>query len=187
MTGYPQKHPISAEEYLRMGEAGVFAPEARLELIEGEIVEMAPIHPPHAGLVRRLSRLLFQQAGPRAQVSVQAPLVLSGRSVPQPDLALLKPRADDYMSGHPEPSDVLLVIEVSDTTLAFDSKVKAALYARGGIAEMWVVDVSGRAIQVYREPVESGYRVNFSAPAGKTVGCRALPGIAIDVGALFHV
>ena len=114
---YPQKHPISAEEYLRMGEAGVFAPEARLELIEGEIVEMAPVHPPHAGLVRRLSRLLFEQVGPRAQVSVQAPLVLSDRSVPQPDIARLRPRADDYMGAHPQASDVLLVVEVSDTTL----------------------------------------------------------------------
>ena len=183
---YPQKHPISAEEYLRMGEAGVFAPEARLELIEGEIVEMAPIHPPHAGLVRRLSRLLSQQAGPRAQVSVQAPLVLSDRSVPQPDLALLEPRADDYMGAHPQASDVLLVIEVSDTTLAFDSKIKAALYARCGIAELWVVDVNDRAIHVFREPEEGGYRVTFTAAAGGCVDCVGLPGVEVGVGTLFR-
>src|SRR5512138_3085426 len=97
---YPQKHPISAEEYLRMGQAGVFAPEARLELIEGEIIEMAPIHPPHAGRVKKLTRLFVQRAGDRAVVSVQDPLIISDRSVPQPDLALLKPRADDYTRSH---------------------------------------------------------------------------------------
>ena len=149
---YPQKHPISAEEYLRMGEAGVFAPEARLELIEGDIVEMAPIHPPHAGLVRRLSRLFFQQVGSAALLSVQAPLVISEHSVPQPDLALLVPRSDDYMSAHPLASEVLLVVEISDATLNHDLRVKVPLYARCGIVEAWVVDVNDRVIHVFREP-----------------------------------
>src|SRR6188508_2849722 len=98
---YPQKHPISAEEYLRMGEGQVFAPEARLELIEGEIVEMAPIDPPHAGLVTRLTELFVQRAAGRALVSPQNPVIISDRSVPQPDVALLKPRADYYAESHP--------------------------------------------------------------------------------------
>jgi Uma2 family endonuclease len=182
---YPQKHPISAEEYLRMGEAGVFAPEARLELIEGEIVEVAPIHPPHAGLVRRLSRLFFERAGARAQVSVQAPLVISHRSVPQPDLALLQPRADDYMGSHPQASDVFLVVEVADTTLGFDARVKAPLYARCGIAEAWIVDVNERVVHVFRGPHESGYRDVVIARSGQSVECVALPGIAVGVDELF--
>ena len=182
---YPQKHPISAEEYLRMGEAGVFAPEARLELIEGEIVEMAPFHPPHAGLVRRLSRLFFERAGGRAQVSVQAPLVVSHRSVPQPDLALLLPRADDYMRSHPQAPDVFLVVEVADTSLGFDARVKAPLYARCGIVEAWVVDVNEHVIHVFRGPHESGYRQIGTARSGESVECRALPGIIIGVDELF--
>ena len=103
---YPQKHPISAEEYLRMGEAGVFAPEARLELIEGEIVEMAPIGSPHAGAVTRLNELLVQRTVGRALVSPQNPIIISDRSVPQPDLALLKPRAAYYRQSHPKATDV---------------------------------------------------------------------------------
>lgn len=182
---YPQKHPISAEEYLRMGEAGVFAPEARLELIEGEIVEMAPIGSPHAGRVKRLTQLFVQSTGGRAVVSVQDPLVISDRSVPQPDLALLKPRADYYSDSHPNASDVLLVVEVADTTLAFDLGTKVPLYARCGIAEVWVVDVNGRVVHVFREPGAAGYQISFSAAAGQSVACVAVPEVVVEVRELF--
>ena len=182
---YPQKHPISAEEYLRMGEAGVFAPEARLELIEGEILEMAPIGSPHAGYVRRLERLFFKSAADRASVSGQSPVVISQRSVPQPDLALLKPRPDDYIGSHPASSDVFLVAEVADTTLNFDLRVKVPLYARCGIVEAWVIDVNDRVVHVFREPGERGYRASFVANAGQAIECVALPGVVIDVGQIF--
>lgn len=182
---FPRKYPISAEEYLRMGAAGVFAPEARLELIEGEIIEMAPIHPPHSGRVKKLNRLLQQRAGERAIVSVQDPLVVSGHSVPQPDLALLRPRADDYTESHPESADVFLVVEVADTTLAFDLKRKVPLYSRCGIAEAWVVDVSGERIHVFRNPGKETYGETFAVPVGERVECRALPRVAIEVAELF--
>jgi Uma2 family endonuclease len=182
---YPQKHPISAEEYLRMGEAGVFAPEARLELIEGEIIEMAPIDPPHAGLVARLTRLFIQRGGAGAVVWVQNPLVISDRSVPQPDLALLKPRADDYMGSHPRSSDVFLVVEVSDTTLAFDLRTRVPLYARCGIAEVWVVDVNDRVIRVFRDARASCYRDSFSVTAGQSVACLGLSEVIVEVNELF--
>ncbi len=110
---YPQRHPISAEEYLRMGEAGVFAPEARLELIEGEITEMAPFGSPHAGTVTVLNRLPTGAAGDRGVVRVQNPLRLGERSMPQPVLALLRPRADSYGQSHPTAADVLLAVSVS--------------------------------------------------------------------------
>lgn len=146
-----------------MGEKGVFAPDARLELIEGEIVEMAPIGSPHAGRVNMLNRLLSRRVGDRAVVSVQNPLIAGERSVPQPDLALLVPRSDAYTDSHPTAADVLLVVEVSDTTLAFDLGAKLALYARSGIPEVWIVDVGGRAVRAFREPVAGGYRERLVA------------------------
>src|SRR6266487_355884 len=138
---YPQRHAVSAQEYLRMGDAGVFAPDARLELIEGEIVEMAPIGSRHAGAVKALNRLFSRLVGDQAVVSVQDPVIIGDRSVPQPDLALLKPRADSYSGAHPTAADVLLMVEVADTTLPFDMDTKVPLYARSGIAEVWVVDL----------------------------------------------
>lgn len=182
---YPQKHSISAEEYLRMGEAGVFDPEARLELIDGEIIEMAPIGSPHAGLVNRLTAIFVQRAAGRGVVSVQNPVIISDRSVPQPDLALLKPRADYYSASHPTVSDVLLVVEVADSTLTFDLGTKVPLYARCGIAEAWVADVNERVIHVFRGPGAAGYRTTFTAPSGHSVSCVALPEILIEVRELF--
>lgn len=184
LPDHPRKHPISAEEYLRMGEAGVFAPEARLELIEGEIIEMAPIGSPHAGCVNRLNRLFVQRAG-AAVVAVQNPVIISNLSVPQPDLALLQPRADDYAGAHPRTADVLLVVEVADTTLAFDLGRKATIYARCGIAELWVADVNDRAIHVFREPTENGYGEAFRVGGGQSVACAALPAITVHVAEIF--
>lgn len=182
---HPQRHPISADEYLRMGEAGVFAPEVRLELIEGEIVEKAPIGSPHAGMVNLLNRLFTRLAGDRAVVSVQNPLVIGDRSVPQPDLALLKPRADDYSGAHPNAGDVLLVVEVADTTLPFDLQIKVPLYARAGIREAWVVDLQNRALRVFRDPGADGYRTSFSATGDDAIAALALAEVAVAPSALF--
>jgi len=118
-------------------------------------------------------------------VSVQDPVIISDRSVPQPDLALLMPRADDYSDSHPKASDVFLAVEVADTTLAFDLGTKVPLYARCGIAEVWVVDVNEQAIHVFREPSAAGYRTNFTAASGQSVACAALPGVLIEVRELF--
>ena len=185
LLDHPQKHPISAAEYLRMGEAGVFAPEARLELIEGEIIEMAPIGSPHAGCVNKLNRLFVQRAGEAAVVGVQNPVIISNLSVPQPDLAVLKPRADDYASSHPGTADVYLVVEVADTTLAFDLGRKANVYARCGIAELWVVDVNDRAIHVLRKPREIGYGETFCVRLGQSIACAAFAAIEVEVAELF--
>jgi len=182
---YPQRHPVSAEEYLRMGEAGVFAPEARLELIEGEIVEMAPIGSPHAAAVRILNAVFVRLAGDRAIISVQSPLLVGGLSVPEPDLVLLKPRVDHYSRSHPAAGDALLVVEVSDTTLAFDLGTKVPLYARSGIPEVWVVDINAKEVRVFREPAAGGYRTTFNRSGDESVAAALLPDIAIRVGALF--
>jgi Uma2 family endonuclease len=182
---YPQKHPISAEEYLRMGEAGVFAPEARLELIDGEILEMSPIHPPHAGCVKALNSLLSARAGRKAILAIQDPMIISGRSVPQPDVMLLNPRPDFYRSSHPGVADVMLAVEVADTTLVFDLQVKVPLYARCGIREVWVVDVSEQVIHVFRVPRPDGYTIRFTVRAAESVECQALPEVRVTAEELF--
>ena len=181
----PHKYAIRAEEFLRMGEAGVFAPEARLELIEGEIIEMAPINPPHAGHVIHLNELLRRGTGERALLSAQGPVLVSARSVLQPDFALLRRRPDFYKGALPGVADVLLLVEVSDASLAYDLKTKVPLYARSGIPEVWVVDINARAIHVFREPDESGYRSTFVARVPERVACEALPEVAIQVSELF--
>ena len=181
---YPQKHLISADEYLRMGEGEVFAPDARLELIEGEIVEMAPIDPPHAGCVKTLIRLLARRVGEKALVSVQDPVIISPRSVPQPDFVLLKPRPDNYSSSHPVAADVLLAVEVSDSTLRFDLQVKVPLYARCGIPEAWVIDVNERIVHVFRQPGAAGFGESRVARSGDSVACDALPEATIEVAEL---
>lgn len=168
-----------------MGEAGVFAPDARLELIEGEIIEMAPIGGPHMSQVNKLNRLLVERTGDRAIVSVQNPLVIADRSVPQPDLVLLKPRGDEYAHSLPTASDVVLVVEVADTTLSFDLRTKVPLYARCGVAEAWVVDVNKQVIHVFRDPTPAGYGTNLTLRPGEKVACVALPEAAVEVAELF--
>lgn len=168
-----------------MAEAGVFAPDARLELLEGEIVEKAPIGSRHAGAVNALNRILVRQAGERAVVAVQNPIIAGERSVPQPDLALLEPRADSYSGAHPIPADVLLVIEVSDTTLAFDIGTKVPLYARFGVPEAWVVDLQERSIRVFRDPSANGYRTSFTVSGDDSVSAAMLPEVVVALPALF--
>ncbi len=168
-----------------MGNAGVFAPEARLELLEGEIIEMAPIGSPHASVLRELASRFNRAAADRVVVSPQCPLVLGEGSVPQPDLALLKPRPDRYFGDHPHASDALLIIEVSDTTLRFDLDQKVPLYALAGVPEAWVIDVERRAIRVFREPDPGGYRTSFTASHGDVVRPIALQEIGVSAQMLF--
>jgi Uma2 family endonuclease len=168
-----------------MGAAGVFGPEARLELIEGEIVEMTPIGSRHAGAVNTLTRLLLRLAGDRAVVSVQNPVILGDRSVPQPDLALLAPRGDSYAGSHPTIADILLTIEVADTTLAYDIETKVPLYARAGIPEAWIVDVNEQTIRAYRDPSASGYKTTFTVARDGSVASFVLPDVRIIVSDLF--
>ena len=181
----PKRHLVTAQEYLRMGETGVFAPDARLELIEGEIFEMAPIGPPHAGAVITLTRLLFQRAGERMALSVQLPVIAGELSVPQPDFALLKPRRDNYSTAHPTRGDVLLAIEVSDTTLRTDLRIKAPLYARAGIPEYWVVDVNERAVHVFRDPDIQGYGKVVMARGDDELASLELPELRLRVAEIF--
>lgn len=164
-----------------MGETGLFGEDARVELLDGEVIEMAPIGSPHAGGVNRLTRLFTTVTGARALVAVQNPVGLDEHSEPQPDIALLEPRPDSYARSHPTPPEVLLLVEVSDTTLAFDRERKAAAYARAAVREYWIVDLTGDQMLVMREPSPAGYRHIRRLGRGDQVGVEALPDTLIEV------
>jgi len=175
------RHLFSVDEYHRMGEAGIFGEDDRVELIEGEIIEMSPIGSPHAARVKRLNRLLVRRLGTRAIVQVQDPVVLNRLSEPEPDLAVLKPRVDFYAARHPEPTDVLLIIEVADSSRGFDRTVKAPLYAQAGIPELWIVDVIDEIVEVYRRPRRGAYRQISRFRRTQRVAIGAFPGATFRV------
>lgn len=167
-----------------MAESGVLGPGTRVELLDGRIIDMSPIGPFHGGLVKRLSRWFNLQANGRWTVSVQDPLRLDDSSEPQPDLMLLKPAADDYTNRHPQPQDVFLLVEVSDTTLAYDREEKLPAYGRAGIAEVWIVNLIEAVIEVYREPHFAGYGSKTVLRPGATAKPDAFPDTKVDVGEL---
>lgn len=166
---------FSVEEYHRMAQAGVFGEDDRLELIEGEIVEMAPIGSRHAACVDRLNRLFSTRVAEQATVRVQSPIRLGDWSEPQPDVALLRPRQDFYASAHPGPEDVLLVVEVAETSAAYDREVKVPLYARHGVPEVWLVDLGAEVVEVFRRPSKDGYLEVQTARRGEKLSPRLLP------------
>ena len=180
---WPRPHRLTVDEYYRMAEVGVLAPDARVELIEGDIVDMAPIGSRHAAAVNLLTERLFRVLADAALVFVQSPVRLNRRSEPQPDLAVVRPRGDRYASGHPTPADVWLLIEVSDTTLRFDLDVKSILYARHSIPELWVVDLIHSELRIFRDPRREGYADRSVHGAG-AVQVSALD-IGIDLTGLF--
>lgn len=151
-TAPPQKRRFTVGEYYKMAEADVFSPEDHVELLDGHIYLMPPIGSQHAACVRRLDRLFQDRVGSHALVSVQNPIRLSQTSEPEPDLALLTPREDEYAARHPRPDDVFMVVEVADTSLTFDQQTKLPLYARAGIPEVWIVALDDDRMHVYREP-----------------------------------
>jgi Uma2 family endonuclease len=180
-----KRRSLTVEAYHRMGEVGIFAPGERVELIEGEVVEMAPIGSGHAGMVGRLTRLLVQGAGDRAVVFVQNPVRLSRTSEPQPDFAVLKPRPDDYQSALPGPADVFLLVEIAETSLKYDRELKAPLYAAHAVPELWVVDVAGKVLWIHREPRPDGYARVEKVERPGTLGLAAAPEIEVDLSGLF--
>lgn len=178
------KRRFTVEEYYQMAKAGILSEDERVELLEGEIVEMAPIGSRHAACVKRLNHLLSQQVGGRALVSVQDPIRLGPHSEPQPDLALLRPRLDYFAQAHPGPQDVYLVIEVGETSADFDREVKGPLYARAGIPEVWLVDLSEERVEVYREPTPQGYRVIQQVRRGERLTLTMFPDLDLAVDAI---
>jgi Uma2 family endonuclease len=176
-----KRYRFTVDEYHRMAEAGIFGEDDRVELIEGEIVEMPPIGPGHNGTVARFNDRFGRRFADVALVWVQSSLRLDRYNEPLPDVTLLRRRDDFYTSANPTPPDVLLVVEVADSTLTTDLRVKAPLYARLAVPELWVADLRNQALHVYREPTADGYRVVQTLRRGDRVAPLAFPDRELDV------
>lgn len=180
------KHHFSVKDYYRMGEAGLFRPEQRVELLEGEIIDMMPIGPFHSGVVDQLCDFFTLCANSRWRVRHQNPLRLDRYSEPQPDIALVRPSPDYYKGRHPTPEDVLLVVEVADTSLDYDEGAKLAAYGKAGIEEYWVLNLQDQSIQIYREPHYTGYASVTVLKPGETASPAAFPDVQVDIAAFVH-
>jgi len=177
---------FTREEYHRMGEVGILKPTDRVELIRGEIVEMSPIGPRHAAFVDNLTQLLVTRLAGRAIVSVQNPVVLGDDSEPQPDLKILRRRALPYKERTADAEDTLLLIEVAETSLAYDRSTKLRLYAETAIPEYWVVDCVAESVEVHRAPHAGGYRgVVRVTDAGSAVSPEAFPDVTLALAEIF--
>ena len=172
---------FNVDEYYAMADAGILAPDERVELIDGEIISISPIGDRHAYSVDELMELLLAQLRGRVRIRCQNPVRLSMDREIQPDVALLRLRDDSYLSGHPSPDDVLLMIEVSDSTLDYDRNVKLPMYAADGIPEAWIVNIPGRQVEAYSEPSDSGYLNRRVFGQGESVSPLAFPDVSIPV------
>ena len=178
------RRALTVSDYHRMGEVGILTDRDRVELIEGELIAMSPIGSEHAGTVNALTRRLVQAVGERGVVAVQNPVQLDDLSEPQPDFAVLRPRPDDYRRATPRPNEVLLLIEVADSSLAYDRNVKRSLYARHGIPEFWIVNLVAGEVEVCRSPAGDEYTAVLQVGRGGILEPERLPGVAIPVAAL---
>ena len=175
------KKLFTVEEYHRMGEAGIFHPEARLELIEGEIIEMSPVGDRHIECVNRATALFSARLSGKVMVSVQNPVRLSRYTEPQPDILLARPRDDYYAGKRIVPADTFLVIEISDTTLRYDRNRKMSLYAKSGVSEVWIENLQEDVILVYQKPGPETYSASLTFHRGESISLAAFPEILFKV------
>jgi Uma2 family endonuclease len=178
------RRPLTVAEFHRMGEAGILTEDDRVELIEGQLIAMSPIGSDHSGTVNALTRALVQAVGAQGVVAVQNPVQLDDLSEPQPDFSVLKPRSDDYRKSTPRPDDVLLIIEIAKSSLVYDREVKRALYARHGIPEFWLVNLTGNEVEVCRAPAGDQYRAISHVGRDGVLEPALLPGVAIPVAVI---
>lgn len=181
MSAQIEPRRFNVTEYYKMAKAGILKPDDRVELIDGEIIKMGAIGSPHAACVSRLVRLLSKTVGDTAIVSPQNPIRLDDFSEPVPDIALLKLRDDYYGAHHPKPTDTLLVIEVADSSLLKDRNIKAPLYARASIAEVWLVNIPKEIIEVYTGALNGKYRKCRKFKRREVVKSPAIEGLALKV------
>lgn len=180
------RYRFTVVDYHKMVEAGILCEDDRVELIDGEILQMTPIGPRHLGNVDGLTELFVLGLAGKAIARVQGSIRLNLRSEPQPDLVLLRRQEDFYASAMPGPGDVLLVIEVADSSLPYDRDVKMLLYARSGIPEAWLMDLNGESITVHREPGPDGYRNVFVVRGSDHLSPEAFPEFVLIAGAIFR-
>jgi len=180
------KHLFTVEDYYRMAETGVLRPDCRVELLDGEIIDMSPIGPFHAGTTKYLIEHFNKAAKDRWLLAIQDPLHLGDYSEPQPDLMLLKRVPDFYRAQHPSPGDVFLLIEVADTSLGYDRGRKLPAYGCAGIPELWIVNLEDQTIEMYREPHLTGYSSKTILRSGDKASPLAFPDAAVNVAELMR-
>ena len=184
-----QRHRFTVEEYALMGVVGIFSEDDRVELIDGDVHEMTPIGPTHAGIVDALNELLVSRLIGKAKVRVQNPVRLSRHTEPQPDLVVARPRprtGGHYTDRHPGGADVLLVIEVADSSLRYDREAKLPVYAKAGIPEAWLVDVGAQTVTMYTEPTEDGYAAEQVLRRGQEVVSLSVDGLRLSLDRIFE-
>ena len=172
------------DDCLRMAETGILSPTDRVELISGEILVVSPAGPRHAAVIDAANRALVRLAGDAAIVRIQSTVVLDRFAAPEPDIALLRPRDDFYSGRHPGPADICLIVEVSDSSLEYDTTVKLGMYAILGISEYWVADLQNNQLLVYSQPVGDTYREMRQMHRGDSVAPQLLPDCQIPVALL---
>ncbi|MFV9506274.1 MAG: Uma2 family endonuclease [Oscillochloridaceae bacterium umkhey_bin13] len=185
MITLPSRKRFTVDDFARMREAGLLSEDDRIELLDGEIYVMSPVGPLHVAIVNKLNRILSQQLGDEAIVSVQNPIRLGDTGEPQPDLALLQPRADFYTTALATPAEILLLIEVADTSLAYDREQKLPRYAEAAISEVWIVDLASQTIEQYTQPLQGRYTLVRTILFGETIRATLLTGINVQTDILF--
>lgn len=179
------RRKFTVEQYHKMVESGILKEDERVELIRGEIIEMSPIGTKHAACVNRLVNLLVQLLGKRVIVAAQNPVALNNNSEPQPDVALLKHRDDFYATAHPQPQDIFLLIEVANSTVMYDREEKIPLYAEANITVVWLVDINAQIVEVYQQPIATGYQYMQKFTGGETLSIPGFPDVNITVNEIF--
>ncbi len=177
-------HRFTVAEYHQMAEAGILEEQDRVELINGEIIEMSPINPFHAGVVDRLNKLFNRKVGASVIVRVQNPIHLDDHSEPQPDIVLVRARDDFYPKSHPTVNDILLVVEVAESSAMRDRIIKMPAYANALIPELWIVDLKQGVIEVYADPVGGVYQYVRKVKRGEKLSPRALPKLVLKANDL---
>jgi len=175
MTLEMTRYIFTVADYNRLIEVGILEEDDRVELIDGEIVEMTPIGHRHAACVKRLNWLLGRALGADATIGVQDPIQLGDRSEPQPDVSVLRPSPNFYASAHPTAEDIFLLVEVSESSARIDRQIKVPLYARHAVAEVWIVDVDDNTVTTYRDPTPTGYTTVWVARRGEKLAIQAFP------------
>lgn len=181
---------FSINEYHRLAELGFFRENSRVELIAGEIVQMAAKGTKHSVCSTRLERELFKLVGERATLRGQEPIIIADDSEPEPDLAIARNRPDDYLSAHPSPTDILLLIEIADSSLSYDQQVKLPLYAQAGIVNYWLFNLQEECLEAYSEPYQNiqgsfGYRRKLIFLANESVNLPCFPDLYLDLAKVF--
>jgi len=185
VAALPHQHLHTVEDYYRMAESGILKPEDKVELIEGVIVDMVPIGCKHTALVKKLNQILVDAVSKRAIVSIQDPVRLNDLSEPEPDIALLKYRDDFYVEAHPGPSDILLIVEVANSSLSYDRDIKLPLYAQHNIPQVWLVDLNADELWIYSQPQHGSYQEKVKNNLQQPIVLPEMSGVEIDLSDLF--